>query len=278
MVLVSALILSVLAVVGSSTASADNSNSQVRFPDLPAGDITVTPAEEVAFVAISPFAQFGPAQGDFATGAHGTFGIFGASAASPPHTHSGTYYGVVLDGDMNNPFGTEAEPPTLGPGSFWAVPADEQHVTACLSPDEECRFFFHSNGAFDFLPIDELTEERGDDAKSIPVESYQFTNLPPYDGATVVWGDPATGPYGMIVRVDGHSATVPLAHRSAVTMVPTSGELKLNGKVGPARVEPGDLLEAEANTTHSLQCQSSQDCLVYLFSDGPLEIRSPQGG
>jgi hypothetical protein len=167
----------------------------------------VIEAEDVGFVTISPFAQFGSVQGDFTAGAHGTFGIFGAGAASPPHTHSGGYYGVVVAGEMNNPFGTEASPPTLRPGSFWSVPADEQHITACLSAEQECRFFFHADSALDFFPIPALNEEPGSDARSIPVESLSFEDLAPYGGATVVWGDPAVGPHGIIVRVDGRTVS-----------------------------------------------------------------------
>ncbi len=110
-----------------------------------------TPAAKIEFTPIAPFVKMGGAWGDRASGAHGTFGEFPGGAASPLHTHSGAYHGVVITGVMTNPFEGESNPPKMGPGSYWYVPAGMEHVTACVSK-EPCLFYFHAQGSFDFTP------------------------------------------------------------------------------------------------------------------------------
>jgi quercetin dioxygenase-like cupin family protein len=39
------------------------------------------------------------------------------------------------------------------PGSYWYVPAQAVHATACVS-DTPCQFYFHADDAFDFTPVE----------------------------------------------------------------------------------------------------------------------------
>jgi quercetin dioxygenase-like cupin family protein len=110
-------------------------------------------SSQIEFQQIAPFVKMGAAWGDRATSNHGTFGEFPGGAASPMHTHSGAYHGIVISGTMTNPFGNEKNPPQMGPGSYWFVPANAEHVTACISK-EPCLFYFHADGAFDFTPTE----------------------------------------------------------------------------------------------------------------------------
>ncbi len=55
---------------------------------------------------------------------------------------------------MTNPFEGEDNPPQMGPGSYWYVPAGAVHATACVS-NTPCRFFFTAEEAFDFTVHDE---------------------------------------------------------------------------------------------------------------------------
>ena len=110
------------------------------------------PAKQINFEQIAPFVQMGAAWGNREQGAHGTFGKFPGGAASPPHTHSGAYHGIVISGVMTNPFADEPNPPKMGPGSYWYVPAGAEHVTACVS-EEPCTFYFHADSNFDFAPL-----------------------------------------------------------------------------------------------------------------------------
>ena len=93
------------------------------------------------------------AYGNRGEGAHGSFGRFPANFATPMHVHTGAYHGIVIRGEMTNPFKGETTPPTMGPGSYWHVPAGAEHATACVSA-EPCEFYFHADSAFDFTPVE----------------------------------------------------------------------------------------------------------------------------
>jgi len=112
----------------------------------------VLPAEQVVFEAINPAINMGEAWGNRGAGAHGTFGQFPADFITPFHTHSGAYHGIVLQGVMTNPFEGEKSPPRMAAGSYWYVPANAIHATACVSATP-CAFYFHAGQAFDFKPV-----------------------------------------------------------------------------------------------------------------------------
>lgn len=106
---------------------------------------------ERAFVNINPAIKMATAYGDRAKGAHGSFGQFPANFITPMHTHSGAYHGIVVKGTMTNPFAGETTPPEMAAGSYWYVPANAVHATACVS-DTPCEFYFYADSAFDFHP------------------------------------------------------------------------------------------------------------------------------
>lgn len=112
----------------------------------------VLPSAGVDYQKINPAISMGAAWGDRAKSEHGTFGKFPANFITPFHTHSGAYHGVVIAGTMTNPFAGENNPPTMAPGSYWYVPAESVHATACVS-ETPCQFYFHADSAFDFVPV-----------------------------------------------------------------------------------------------------------------------------
>ena len=115
----------------------------------------VRPAAQVPWMDVNPAIRFGDAFGDRAAGPQGTFGTFVPEFETPVHTHSGAYHAVVIEGVMTNPFGLEGEsdPPRMGPGSYWYVPAGMPHSTACVS-QSPCKFYMHAEGPFDFTPVE----------------------------------------------------------------------------------------------------------------------------
>ena len=112
----------------------------------------VKPGWQLDYQNINPMIKFAPAYGDRGHGAHGTFGRFPPGFSAPWHTHSGAYYAVVISGVMTNPFRGEDAAPTMEAGSYWYVPANLEHVTACVS-QVPCVFYFYSTQAFDFNPV-----------------------------------------------------------------------------------------------------------------------------
>ena len=118
----------------------------------PYGEIVVQKSA-LQYNNINPAIQMAGAYGDMTKGAHGTFGKFPAEFNTPFHTHSGAYHGVVLKGVMTNPFEGEENPPQMEPGSYWHVPANAVHATACVSATP-CEFYFHAGSGFDFTPVE----------------------------------------------------------------------------------------------------------------------------
>ena len=118
----------------------------------PHADAVLLPHDELMFAQAAPFVQFAPAFGAMGPNAHGTFGEFIAGGTSPIHVHGAPYYGIVIHGELTNPFNDEVDPPTLTRGGYWSVPADAVHVTAC-SDAEPCLFYFHQRQGFDFAPL-----------------------------------------------------------------------------------------------------------------------------
>lgn len=114
---------------------------------------TVLPKADLKFENINPAIKMAAAYGDKSKSGHGTFGKFPANFQTPFHTHSGAYHGVVLKGVMANPFKGEANPPKMEAGSYWHVPANSVHATACVS-DTPCEFYFHADAPFDFHPAE----------------------------------------------------------------------------------------------------------------------------
>jgi hypothetical protein len=71
--------------------------------------------------------------------------------ASGVHTHTHSYYGVVIAGVVANEAPGSAQDHPLAAGSYWYQKGDERHVTKCIS-QSECLFFVTSKGPFDYLP------------------------------------------------------------------------------------------------------------------------------
>lgn len=134
-----------LSVTAGCTAVADTASD---------GDKEIVLTEsQLEFQNINPAIKMAAAYGDRSKGAHGSFGRFPANFETPYHTHTGSYHGIVIKGEMTNPFDGEASPPIMRAGSYWHVPASSAHATACVS-SEPCEFYFYADQAFDFHPVE----------------------------------------------------------------------------------------------------------------------------
>ena len=91
----------------------------------------------------------GPAYGDLAHGAHGTFIKMPAGFVSKVHTHTEGYWGVVISGVAVNGIPGSKDIP-LPVGSYWFQKGGESHVTKCISPNE-CIFFINQSDKFDYV-------------------------------------------------------------------------------------------------------------------------------
>ncbi len=88
--------------------------------------------------------------GNAQKGAHGSFAKFAAGTEIPLHTHTAAGRSVVISGTMLE--GLEGqEPKELGPGSYFSIPGDVKHTTACKA-GAECIIYTDWQGAFDLKP------------------------------------------------------------------------------------------------------------------------------
>ena len=111
--------------------------------------------------------QFAMTSGSTFETAHGTFAKFpGKGFITPNHIHSEGYEAIVISGTMINPMGNEKTKGAkrMGPGSFWAVPANESHTTGCVS-DEPCVFYMYQSKPFDFVPVEKDHHKGSQDKK-----------------------------------------------------------------------------------------------------------------
>lgn len=142
----------VLAVAAGFTIALATGSALAGSKFDPTKDVAL-PKAQLKYVDINPAIQMADAYGDMSAGAHGTFAKFPPNFDSGIHTHSGAYHGIVVKGVMTNPFKGETDPPKLEAGSYWYVPANSVHSTACVS-DAPCEFFFFAESKFDFLPLE----------------------------------------------------------------------------------------------------------------------------
>jgi hypothetical protein len=110
------------------------------------------PAAELQFYKTREGLNFANAWGNPATGPHSNFIKIPGGSASPPHTHTASYYGVVIAGTVTNERMGSVTARSLSAGSYWYQRGGEAHVTSCISPTE-CLIFVTSNGPFDFNPL-----------------------------------------------------------------------------------------------------------------------------
>ena len=110
------------------------------------------PASQVKFLDLGG-PQLGTVRGDSAKGAHGSFLRLPQGFVSPPHVHTGDYYGVIVQGSVTNAE-TGQQEIVLGPGSYYFQKGKAEHLTKCLG-DTACLIYINQSEAFDFIPSKE---------------------------------------------------------------------------------------------------------------------------
>ncbi len=95
-------------------------------------------------------AQQSVAWGNAEKGPHGSFAKFEGGTQIALHTHTAASRSVVITGTMVE--GLEGQQPReLGPGSYFFIPGDMKHTTACKA-GAECVIYTDWSGAFDLKP------------------------------------------------------------------------------------------------------------------------------
>ena len=94
-----------------------------------------------------------PVSGNFAEGAHITYVKFKSGMATPLHTHSHDYVGIVVTGTTRHYTPGKPETEKLLPaGSHWFMPGGEPHISECI-PGAECIMAIYQTDSMDFHPV-----------------------------------------------------------------------------------------------------------------------------
>ena len=221
-------------------------------------------------------------------GAHGTLGDFAPRSAAPDHVHSETYYGVVVSGVVKNPFGEQpggdvATAKPLPAGSFWAVPANAVHTTACDGdPDSNCIFYFHSVGAFDFdTDISAGDTQAGGtlemSATEISAElAKPEAEVSPFARMFTVWGDRGVGAHGTMGEFIPFGASPEHTHSISYHGMVLSGVMVnpfADESIEDARqLHPGDYWFVPAGVRHVTACVSAEPCRFYFHAEGAFDF------
>lgn len=116
----------------------------------PSDSSRLLPVEDLKFYRNAQGFMVANAWGDPASGAHSNYIKMAGQSASGLHTHSFSYYGVVISGVVANESDAATAEHALAAGSYWYQKSHEPHVTKCISKDD-CLFFVTSKGSFDYL-------------------------------------------------------------------------------------------------------------------------------
>ncbi len=147
--------LRVLAVAGLSVLSmAGLSGAQAEKAAKPAAGkkAVLRAASEMKWVDVpdAKGVQQAVVWGNAQKGAHGSFAKLTAGTDIPLHTHTAGGRTVVISGTMLE--GLEGQTPKeLGPGSYFFIPGNVKHTTACKA-GAECLIYTDWQGAFDLKP------------------------------------------------------------------------------------------------------------------------------
>jgi quercetin dioxygenase-like cupin family protein len=223
------------------------------------------------------------------TGATGFLVQFADGFSSPPHIHNVTYRGVVIRGLLHND-DPDAEEMWLPPGSFWAQPAGDVHITAA-DAGANLAYIEIQDGPYLVQPTDEAFAS--DDVEV----NLDASNLIWLDASDLAWvdaaGDAASGPKvallwgdpqgdeasGSLVELPAGSAGTIHGHGPSLRVVVVEGRLGLESDETTAvPLEPGSYVGSEGPSAHEVSCGPGADCVVYVRSEGGFEIAPAQPG
>ena len=176
----------------------------------------------------------------------------------------------------------------MGPGSFWTQPAGEPHITAAAKGTNATVFLEILEGPYLVKP----SEEAFDDGER-PI-NIDRTNIVWLDAADISWlaqsDTSATRMGPKMAFLWGSLAEGKL--RGSLVKLPSgfSGELRSKSsdlravviqgtprhQVSDGReaktLEPGSYFGSKGTIAHQISCQSDQDCVFYVRSNGKFEV------
>ena len=224
----------------------------------------------------SPFGkapiQFATAYGDTFKAPHGTFGKFPGNFITPEHVHSHSYHGIVVSGTMTNPMkGDTGTAKKMSAGSYWHVPANAIHQTACISV-EPCEFYMHQTTNFDFTPADAKTPiNNAAQSSGIFTSASELDWTSPFGKApiqfAVAFGNTFKSSHGTFGKFPSGFTTPEHTHSHSYHAIVISGTITnpMTGDSHQAKeMGPGSYWHVPANAAHKTACVSAEPCEFYM--------------
>jgi len=266
-------------------------SSQVASP-------ATEPTSEVVLTSEVEWGPLNPARGDQSpragtlwgdrtdSGPSGFLVEFVEGFSSPPHIHNVTYRGVVISGLMHND-DPKARKMWLPTGSFWTQPAGEAHITAAKGR-KNLAYIEIEEGPYLVRPAEEAFDngERPVNVDKSNLVWLDASNITWVDQPTMpasangpqvafLWGNPQDGqmngtllklPTGFTGKIRNQGSTF------RAVVIQGRPNYQLSDKSDAQPLEPGSYFGSEGSSVHRVSCEIKKDCIVYVRTEGRLDI------
>ena len=198
---------------------------------------------------------------------------------SPPHIHNITYRAVVISGAVHND-DPAAEKMWMESGSFWTQPPGETHITAAKG-ENSLIFLEILSGPYLVKPADEAFDSG---ERPINVAARNIMWLEAEDAEWVdddgpemayLWGsveeNEKNGTFVKLPSGYGGELSTGAPMMRAVT-IQGRASVQLSGESDTHRLDPGSYFGSKGEAAHQLSCDSDEDCILYLHTEGKYQL------
>lgn len=195
---------------------------------------------------------------------------------SPPHIHTATYHGVVINGTIHNDE-PDAKDEYLPAGSFWTQPGGAVHVTAARGSNSLA--YIEVEETFDVLPVERATNE--DNTTKMHPSSITWVNQPGMpaeaDGPKValLWGNPQDDrPSATFVKLPAGFTGMMRSHGSTFRAVVIQGRLQYQvpGSTDIKTLEPGSYFSSKGESVHQVSSEAGEETIIYVRVEGKFDV------
>lgn len=200
---------------------------------------------------------------------------------SPPHIHNITYRAVVISGAVHND-DPAAEKMWMESGSFWTQPPGETHITAAKG-ENSLIFLEILSGPYLVKPADEAFDSG---ERPINVAARNIMWLEAEDAEWVdddgpemayLWGsveeNEKNGTFVKLPSGYGGELSTSAPMMRAVT-IQGRASIQLSGESDTHSLDPGSYFGSKGEAAHRLSCDSDEECILYLHTEGKYQLRA----
>lgn len=164
-------------------------------------------------------------------------------------------------------------------GSFWTQPKGALHITAVSGSDVLAYIEIDEGPYLVYPPEEEFPTDQA--PINVDASNLVWVNLPgPLDSAggaeqAFLWGKPGTGQWsGRFLKLPAGFRGVIRSHGAVFGAVVVQGSLTHGAGAGSERsdLRLGGFFSAEGAALHEVSCARSQDCILYVRTDGAVDV------